>query len=175
MPLNSHAQGPGSRLSAALLAGAFASAGNVAILFAAHRADIATAHGGLLRLTEEVVWALVSAVHVQVSWTKVAITASSPGLELSFHIFTGLTMASLFGLFLDRRLPGAPLIRGITFGIFVWIVNALIVLPAVGEGVAGRHHLDALGIVCFLLAHMTFFVILSTLYARFLRRPTRAL
>jgi len=63
-----------------------------------------------------------------------------------FHIVTGLLMAVVYVFFLEPRRGASPLLRGVLYGTAIWLLNALIVLPAIGEGVAGRYHLSAAGI-----------------------------
>jgi hypothetical protein len=48
----------------------------------------------------------------------------------------------------------------------VWLANALIVLPAIGEGLAGSRRLTLAGMAWFAAAHTLFFVAQAILYAR---------
>jgi hypothetical protein len=48
-------------------------------------------------------------------------------------------------------------LRGILFATAVWLINALIVLPAIGEGIAGSRDLTLAGMVWFAGAHALFF------------------
>jgi hypothetical protein len=50
-----------------------------------------------------------------------------------------------------------------------WLLNAVIVLPLIGEGFAGARHLDAAGMVGFAAAHTVFFVLLAVLYGQMWR------
>jgi len=47
----------------------------------------------------------------------------------------------------------------------------LVVLPAIGEGLAGTRRLTLAGMVWFAAAHTLFFVVFAVLYARWRRRP----
>jgi hypothetical protein len=47
--------------------------------------------------------------------------------------------------------------------------QCLIVLPWIGEGIAGRRYLSAAGMIYFAAAHTAFFALLALLYARFTR------
>jgi uncharacterized membrane protein YagU involved in acid resistance len=80
-----------------------------------------------------------------------------------FHIVTGLLMAVVYVFFLEPRRGASPLLQGVLYGTAIWLLNALIVLPAIGEGIAGQYHLSAAGIGGFAVAHMSYFLTLSLL------------
>jgi hypothetical protein len=143
-----------SRLVAALLSGAIAIALNTLALAAADLVPLATAHGGLLRFL------------VVLSGGTIR-PPSGPGFQAGFHIVIGLLMAEFYAFAIEPLLPGAGWLRGIVYGVAVWLVNTLIVLPVTGEGIAGSTHLTFAGMVWFAAAHMLFFVVLSVLYPRF--------
>ena len=83
--------------------------------------------------------------------------------EEGFHIVTGLLMAVVYVFFLEPRRGASPLLRGVLYGTAIWLLNVLIVLPAIGEGIAGQYHLSAAGIGGFAVAHMSYFLTLSFL------------
>ena len=62
---------------------------------------------------------------------------------------------------------GPPWVKGIVYSLLLWLANAFIVLPWIGEGVAGSRHLDLAGMVYFGFAHTVFFLALALLYHRF--------
>ena len=72
-------------------------------------------------------------------------------------------MAVVYVFFLEPRRGASPLLRGVLYGTAIWLLNALIVLPAIGEGIAGQYHLSAAGIGGFAVAHMSYFLTLSLL------------
>ena len=74
-------------------------------------------------------------------------------------------MAVFYALVIDRQIPGSTLLKGLGYALFVWLLNAFVVLPLLGEGIAGARLLTVLGMVCFALAHTAFFIILAYLYA----------
>jgi hypothetical protein len=47
---------------------------------------------------------------------------------------------------------------------------SFVVLPWIGEGIAGSHYLSAAGMIYFAVARNVFFVLLTLLYVRFTRR-----
>lgn len=83
-------------------------------------------------------------------------------------------MAVIYAVLLEPRLRSSSLAKGVIYGSAVWIVNSLIVLPLIGQGMAGVYHLKAVGIVSFAIAHFAFLLTLSVLYAYLLRRSQRA-
>ena len=153
------------RVSAALLSGAVASGANMALLGTASAAGITTAHGGLLRLFEKTVRHLAPLLHLAAQtnqWSMLPV--SSVWFQNGFHVITGLFMAIFYAYVLDQRLYGRPLVKGLLYGIAVWLFNAFVVLPLTGEGIAGSAHLNAIGMISFATAHMAFFEVLSVLY-----------
>ena len=140
------------RTAASLLAGAVAITLNTAALASADLVPLATAHGGLLRFL--------------VQQTGIAAPAG-PAFEAGFHVAVGLVMALVYGFALEPWLPGPPWWRGVIYAAAGWLANAVIVLPAIGEGFAGNRDLSLLGMIWFAAAHTLFFVVLAVLYARF--------
>ncbi|QKJ88662.1 hypothetical protein PMPD1_3748 [Paramixta manurensis] len=145
-----------SKVGAALLAGGVAIVLNSAALAAADWVPLATAHGGLLRLL------------VMLSGGALKVPSGS-AFQLFFHGVVGLAMALFYAWLLEPRMSGPAWRRGAYYGVFAWLANALIVLPATGEGFAGSRHLTLAGMWWFAAAHMLFFVLQAVLYARFRR------
>jgi hypothetical protein len=77
-------------------------------------------------------------------------------------------MAIFYAYVMESALIGRPWLKGLIYAASVWIVNAIIVLPLIGESFAGSRHLGASGVIGFALAHTVFFVLLAVLY-----EPTR--
>jgi hypothetical protein len=63
----------------------------------------------------------------------------------------------------------AGLIAIVVFALLVWLANAFIVLPLIGEDIAGSRYLSAAGMIYFAAAHTVFFVLLALFYAHFTR------
>lgn len=140
------------RLLATLLASSIALAANMALLSIAGAALINTGQGGLLRLFAMMIQRLdgLSNLHL-------------PSRAI-FHIVTGLVMAVVYALMIEPRLPGRPFSKGLVYGAVVWCFNAFLVLPLIGEGIAGSRNVNTVGLIVFAVAHMTFFLALSMLY-----------
>jgi len=137
------------RVAAALGAGAIAITLNVLALWSADLIHLRTAHGGLLKLLVRL--AGVSA-------------PQSGAFNIAFHVMAGLGMAIVYGLLLEPLWRGPPLLLGLVYAAAVWIANAFVVLPFIGEGIAGSATLGIAGILWFAAAHTVFFVALSLLF-----------
>lgn len=146
-----------AHLGAAMLAGAIAIAVNTGLLAGADAAGLPTAHGGLLRLLQDV-------------FAPALPIPSGTAIQLGFHVFVGLVMAIVYAVLLEAWLPGAPVLKGLMYAAVAWLMNVFVVLPLIGEGIAGGRHLDAAGIIGFAIAHTVFFVLLAVLYDAFVRR-----
>ena len=139
------------RIAASLCAGAIAIALNVATLWSADLIHLQTAHGGLLKL-------LVQRAGISVP--------HSEAFNITFHVAVGLAMAVGYSLLLEPLWRGTPWRLGLIYAAAVWIANAFVVLPLIGEGIAGSATLSAAGILWFAAAHTVFFVALAVLYPK---------
>jgi hypothetical protein len=99
---------------------------------------------------------------------------SSPVFQTRFHLFVGLLVALFYALALEPVLPGKPLIKGLIYAAFVWVLKAFVVLPATGEGIAGSNHLGLANMIVFALIHTVFLVLLALFYARLRTTPQKA-
>lgn len=147
------------RLLAAVLAGTVAIAANMALLSFANNAGITTGNGGLLRLFAMMIQRLAWFLHLIDDRSNLPL----PSLAV-FHIVTGLAMAVAYVLIIEPKLPGRPFSKGLVYGTVIWCFNAFLVLPLIGEGIAGSRNVNAVGQIVFAVAHMTFFLALSMLY-----------
>jgi len=167
----SHTRLP-NRIVAALLAGTVAIVLNTFALKAADLVPLATARGGLLRLITP--WLSGPLEHLGISrlWAMVGgPTPSAPVFQIGFHICVGLLMAMFYALLLEPLLPKSAWIKGLLYAAGVWILNAAVILPATGEGFAGRDHLTIAGMIWFAAAHTLFFIVLARFYAELRRSP----
>jgi hypothetical protein len=144
---------PASRAAAALWAGLAAILLNTALLAAADLVPLATAHGGLLRLL------------VMVTGYRLPVPAGA-AFQFGFHIVVGLAMAEFYAFALEPFMAGPSWLRGLLYAAAVWLANAFIVLPVIGEGLAGCRHLTLAGMLWFAVAHTAFFVVQAVLFAR---------
>ena len=156
------------RPGAALLAGAIAIGVNTALLAAADAAGFTTAHGGLLRLLLNIAGWFAAFLGLAAAWSNLFLPViSGPLLQTAFHVIVGLLMAVFYGFVVEPLLRGRAWVKGLLYALAVWLLNALVVLPLIGEGIAGSRHLGMAGMTGFAAAHTIFFLLLSLLYARF--------
>ncbi len=142
------------------------------MLAGADAAGLKTAHGGLLRLLQNLGGWLAGLLGAPVWWsTSLLPFTSGQTVQFGFHVFVGLLMAVVYAYLLEPVLPGRPWMKGLIYAALAWLLNAMAVLPLIGEGIAGAHHLDAAGMIGFAVAHTAFFVLLTTLYARLCGAP----
>jgi hypothetical protein len=148
-----------SRAAAALVAGSIAVLLNTLALHVARIVPVATGNGGLLRF------------FVMLSGGALSAPAGA-AFQNGFHIVTGLAMAFFYAFVLEPWIRVPSWLRGVLFATAVWLLNAIIVLPAIGEGIAGSHDLPLAGLVWFAGAHTLFFLVLAILFDRL--HPARA-
>jgi hypothetical protein len=58
-------------------------------------------------------------------------------------------------------MPWGTTIKGLAYTIGAWLINALVVLPATGEGLAGSANLSLAGVLWYAAAHTLFFMLLA--------------
>ena len=139
------------RIAASLYAGAIAIVLNVVALWSANLIHLQTAHGGLLKLL--------------VQMTGISVPHND-AFDIAFHVLVGMAMAIVYGVLLEPLWRGPAWLLGLIYAGAVWIGNAFVVLPLIGEGVAGSTTLGTTGIFWFAAAHTVFFVVLAILFPR---------
>jgi hypothetical protein len=99
-------------------------------------------------------------------------TPAGAAFQTGFHIVTGLAMAFFYAFALEPWIRVPSWLRGVLFATAVWLLNAIIVLPGLGQGIAGSHDLPLAGLVWFAAAHTLFFLVLAIMFDRL--HPARA-
>ena len=145
-----------------LLASFIAITVNTIALKAAPLFGIMAESGGLLKLVIMQVKPYVSASTITMFQTT--------GFWIFFHYLTGFTMTLLYMYLLEPVLPPKALLSGTLFSFFPWLINGLIVLPMLGQGVFGIHKLPLSGMIYFFIANWLFAVLFVYLYKRFRRK-----
>lgn len=142
-----------------LFAGLIAITVNTLVLKAAPLLHIMAESGGLLKLV---------IIHLKpfAGASTIAFFQTTP-FWIFFHYLTGFTMIFLYMYLLEPVLPGKALLSGTLFSFFPWLINGLIVLPMLGQGVFGVHKLPLSGMVYFFFANWLFAVLFVYLYERF--------
>jgi hypothetical protein len=151
-----------------LVAGIVALAANMLLLGLADHFGIVTARGGFQRLVKlwTTPWLVAGGLDVIWSRSQLPDPGSAPFM-VAFKIAAGLTMALVY-LSIEPALPGRWWAKGLFYALLVWLLNAAVVLPLLGQGFAGARSLTWVGMIAFALAHTTFFLVLAWLY-----RPRR--
>ncbi len=162
--------GAGRSLSRAVLiglaAGAVAILVNIAVLDAFDAAGIVTARGGLQKLVRMWLAAPLTRLGADGRWASLGLPGpDTPVFKTGFKVAVGLLMALAYAVLLEPALRGRWLQKGLAAALLFWLVNALAVLPLLGEGVAGLWTLTAGGLLCYAVAHTTFFLVLAWLYS----------
>lgn len=153
-PLRDHVV---TRIQAGIAAGLVAILVNTAMLIATDHLNIVTARGGLLTLL------------LKLSGSPAPWITTTWAFQQFFHIAVGVGMAVVYAIsFGDVR--ASAMLKGLLAALLVWVVNACVVLPLIGQGFAGYRVLTWLGMLTFALAHTIFFVTTALLYER--RRRT---
>jgi hypothetical protein len=159
----------GQMIVAGLASASIAIAINTFVLFAASWIPLVTAHGGLLKLIKPAATVVLVKTGIAGIWQVARLPASDSTIfKAGFHIAVGLSMGVFYALVVERLLRGTAWRKGLIYALVVWLMNAFVVLPAIGEGIAGGRHITLAGMVYFAAAHTIFFVILAILYTRFL-------
>ncbi|GAB6077539.1 hypothetical protein [Hydrogenobaculum acidophilum] len=79
--------------------------------------------------------------------------------KLGFHYITGVIMAIIYVYIVDPMLKSLSVIaRALSYALVIWLINALIVLPGLGYGIAGINKLPMIGIIYFAFCHVSFFL-----------------
>jgi hypothetical protein len=150
-------------IARSLAAGASALLANFALLTIADRFGIVTARGGFQRLVKQIAGPYFIKFGIDRQWTLLALPApQSAAFVVGFKIAVGLGMALAYGLG-QKYFPGTPVQKGLAYALLVWLINACVVLPALGEGFAGTSSLTPIGITAFAIAHTSFFIVLALL------------
>ena len=83
----------------------------------------------------------------------------------AFKVAAGLMVALVYAA-IEPALPGRWWAKGLFYALLVWLLNAPVVLPLLGEGFAGARSLTSIGMITFALAHIAFFLVLARLIDR---------
>lgn len=147
-----------------LVAGTVALAVNMILLWLADHFGIVTARGGFQRLTKLWTTPWLVATGADALWSRWQLPDPSSALFMAaFKIAAGLMMALVYAA-IEPALPGRWWTKGLLYALIVWLLNAVVVLPLLGEGFAGTESLTGAGIMTFALAHTAFFLVLAGLY-----------
>lgn len=153
-----------------LRAGAVAIAVNTLLLSLAAHLGLQTGHRGVLKLIRP--WLAPLLNHSGVAHASASTTLPAPGspaFKTGFHVVVGMLMAAAYA-FAERFVYWCPWAKGSLYAVLVYLANALIVLPLLGQGIAGSQIVSGYGLIYFAFAHTTFFLLLAWCYASWRRR-----
>jgi uncharacterized membrane protein YagU involved in acid resistance len=84
----------------------------------------------------------------QVLSTSLGLTSAhltiGPALGWILHFVVGMLLGLVYAAVFDRRLPGPALMRGMLYGVLVFVVAQLVFMPLVGGGVFSHGDLELL-------------------------------
>jgi len=163
-----------SRLSSALIAGSAAMFVSTFALKTADLVPLATAKGGLLRLMSSWFSPLLGQIGVVNLWLRMGLPgAGSPLFQSSFHLVVGLLMAIFYAYLVEPRLPMTDdIVKGITYALGMWLLNAFVILPLICDDISGIADMTLAGIFWCAAAHSVFFVLLALFYGALRRHPS---
>lgn len=122
---------------------------------------IDTAGGAFQRLVKLWTTPLFVAGGVDILWSRLQLPDPASTLFMSaFKVSAGLLMAFVYAA-IEPGLPGRWWAKGLIYAMLIWLINASIVLPLLGEGFAGWRSLTPTGMVAFAFAHTSFFLVLA--------------
>jgi len=145
-----------------LLIGLIAITVNTIVLKAAPLFHITAENGGLLKLI---------LLHTRDYFSPGMLLYFKTTLSwLLFHYLTGFSMVLIYLYIFEPVLPGKGWLKGSLFSLFPWLINGLIVLPLLGQGMLGIHQLSNAGITYFFIANLLFGWVLGLLYERAIKK-----
>ena len=79
------------------------------------------------------------------------------------HLGVGILLALTYARFLDARLPGPSTLRGMLFGILVFVFAQIVFMPLVGAGLFSRGNVQLL--VGSLFGHLVYGMVVGWIYS----------
>ena len=150
---------------AALLAGIIAIVLNIFVLDALKNAGVETLGGGLQKLMRADLSGIFRSTGISVVWTSIGLPdPDSPLFKTGFKVTVGLLMALIYALLFEPILHGSWFRKGLITAVPFWLLNAFVVLPLHGHGIAGTRVLTTVGLLSYAFAHTLFFVIVALAY-----------
>jgi uncharacterized MAPEG superfamily protein len=86
------------------------------------------------------------------------------GVGLAMHFLNGSVIFPLtYALVLSRYLKGGPAVRGIAWGVVLWLMAQLLVMPMIGAGVFSSRSGGLMAVVASLMAHVVYGALLGSI------------
>ncbi len=81
----------------------------------------------------------------------------SYALGMIGHLMMGIIIFPLIYVFvLYERLPGSPLVRGVIWGVILWVMAAVVVMPMAGAGFLMSNIGGMMALVAALMGHIVY-------------------
>jgi uncharacterized membrane protein YagU involved in acid resistance len=85
-------------------------------------------------------------------------------IGMLMHLMNGIVVFPLIYLIvLYRFLPGAPWLKGILWGVVLWLSLEIVIEPMMGAGMFSTNQAGAKGVMAALVAHLIYGVLLGAL------------
>lgn len=85
-------------------------------------------------------------------------------LGWAMHVMIGVALAGGYALFLAERLPGAPAVRGMMFGLLPFLMAQVAVMPMMGGAIFSGG--DVKTIAGSLMGHLVYGALVGIVYSR---------
>lgn len=89
-------------------------------------------------------------------------TPMGPAAGWVVDVLVGVALALIYAGLLDRRLPGTPVVRGLIFGILVFVLAQLVFAPLTGSGLFSNG--DVVLLLGGLLGHLVYGSVVGYVY-----------
>lgn len=89
----------------------------------------------------------------------------------AFHLFTGILLSLIYGFLLHPLIRRPAPLKGLLYGFSLWLVNGLLVLPQLHQGLFGHDASSSFGIAWFLKANLLFGWLLALGHSRISANP----
>jgi uncharacterized membrane protein YagU involved in acid resistance len=85
-------------------------------------------------------------------------------IGMVIHLMMGIVIFPLLYVFVVyERLPGSPLVRGLIWGVLLWVVAIVVVMPMAGAGFLMANIGGMMAVVASLIAHLFYGGILGAI------------
>jgi uncharacterized membrane protein YagU involved in acid resistance len=88
--------------------------------------------------------------------------AIGPALGWGLHFVIGMVLAIIYAAAFEQRLPGSPVVRGMIYGLMVFVLAQVVFMPLVGGGLFSRGDLEL--IAGSLLGHLLYGAVVGWSY-----------
>lgn len=97
------------------------------------------------------------------------------GMGMLMHFINGTVLfPSIYALILFSKLRGSPVTKGVTWGVTLWLVAGLMVMPMMGAGFFGTAHGGLTAAVASLMGHTIYGALLGVIAGGSIQRLQEA-